>query len=126
MSIKKTIEVFTIEMREDGILHLHAKGDTIIDMQLYNVLISSVGEMTGGKKVPILSTADELTIPDEEVRKYMTRPEANPYCIANALIAPSLSQKLLSNIFISVMRPARPIRLFRNKEEAIAWLKTFL
>lgn len=122
----RRVEIFTIEMRDDGILHLHADGDHTIDMRLYKLLIRSIGEMTGGKKVPILSTADELTIPDEEVRKYMTSPDANPYCVANALIAPSLSQKILSNIFIRIMRPARPIRLFRNQEEALNWLKTFV
>jgi hypothetical protein len=126
MGTVKRVEIFTIEMRDDGILHLHADGDNTVDIKLYNILISSIGEMTGGKKVPILSTAGELTIPNEEVRKYMADPKANPYCLANALIAPSLAQKLFSNIFIQIMRPARPIRLFKNKEEAIAWLKTFL
>jgi hypothetical protein len=126
MSKKITAEVFTIEMRADGILHLHAEGDKTIDMRLYKVLISSIGELTGGKKVPILSTADELTLPNEEVKEYMVKPEANPFCIANALIAPSLSQKLISNVLIRIIRPARPIRLFRNKEDAIEWLKTFL
>jgi hypothetical protein len=120
------VEVFTIEMRADGILHLHADGDKVITMELYSILIDTIGEMTEGKKVPILSTADELTIPDEEVREFMIKPEANPYCVANALIAPSLAQKLLSNLFIRIMRPARPIRLFRNKQDAIEWLKGYL
>jgi hypothetical protein len=82
--------------------------------------------MTGGKKVPILSTADEYTMPDDEVKDRMLKPDANPYCIANALIAPSLSQKIMGNLFMRIMQPARPIKLCRNKEEAITWLKTFL
>jgi hypothetical protein len=122
----KRFEIFTIEMRDDGILHLHADGDQIIDMRLYEVLINGIAEMSGGKRVPILSTTDDLTLPDEEVKSYFMKPEANPYCLANALIAPSLPQKLLSNLFIRIMRPARPIKLFRTKEEAIVWLKTFL
>lgn len=126
MAGKITVEIFTLEMREDGILHMHATGDHTIDMRLYHLLIASIGEITGGKKVPILSTTDELTLPDDDVRAYMTKPEANPYCLANALIAPSIAQKLVSNLFIRIMQPARPIRLFRNKEEAITWLKTFL
>lgn len=121
----RRVEIFTIEMREDGILHLHADGDHTIDMRLYKLLISTIGEMTGGQKVPTLSTTDELTLPDDEVREYMTDPNANPFCTANALIAPSLAQKLLGNLFMRIMKPARPIRLFRTKEEAIHWLNTF-
>jgi hypothetical protein len=120
------VEVFTIEMRADGILHLHADGDKVITMELYRALIKTIGEMTGGRKVPILSTTDELTMPDDEVKELMVKPDANPYCTANALIAPSLPQKILSNLFIRILKPARPVRLFRNKEEAIEWLKGYL
>jgi hypothetical protein len=122
----KRFEIFTIEMRDDGILHMHADGDHTVDMRLYKVMIDGIGEMTGGKKVPILSTTDDLTMPDEEVKAYFMKPEANPYALATALIAPSLPQKLLSNLFIKIMKPTRPIKLFRNKEEAIIWLKNFL
>jgi hypothetical protein len=120
------VEVFTIEMREDGILHLHADADKIITMELYRKMIDTIGEITEGRKVPILSTTDELTIPDDEVREYMTKPEANPYCIANALVAPSLPQKILGNILIRILKPARPIKMFRNREDAIEWLRSYL
>jgi len=123
---KVRVEVFTIEMREDGILHLHADADKTITMKLYRKMIDTIGEITDGRKVPMLSTTDELTIPDDEVREYMIKPEANPYCVANALVAPSLAQKLIGNILIRIMKTARPIRLFRTREDAIEWLKSYL
>jgi hypothetical protein len=120
------IEVFTIEMRADGILHLHADGDKVITMELYRKMVNAIGEMTGGRKVPILCTTDELTMPDDEVKEFMVKPDANPYSSANALIAPSLPQKIFSNLFIRILKPARPVRMFRNREDAIEWLKSYL
>lgn len=125
MPVKK-FEIFTIDMRDDGILHMHADGDHVVDMRLFKVLMAGIAEMSGGKKVPILSTTDELTMPDEDVKEYFIKPEANPYCLVNALIAPSLPQKILSNLFINTMQPQLPVKLFKNKEDAIEWLKTFL
>lgn len=126
MPTKKNVEVFTIIMRDDGILHMHTEAEVIVDMRLYKILIEAIGEVSGGKKVPILSTAGELTIPDEEVRKYMSDPKANPYSLANALIGPSISQKLIGNFFVKLMEGERPVRLFNREEDAITWLKTFL
>lgn len=124
MSTIKKVEIFTLQMLPDGILRIHSEGDHIIDMRLYKVLIDAIGEMTEGKKVPILSITEELTVPDDEVRVYMANPDANPYCIANALIAPSLSQKIFVNFLMSITK--RKIRMFKKEEEGIAWLRTFL
>ena len=122
---KREVDVFTIEYRSDGLLHLHAKGDEI-KMAHYKAVVKSIGEMTGGKKVPVLCTANEFLIPDQDVRKYMTTPESNPYSLASALVIHSIAQKLIANFFVNVMKPARPIRMFTSKEEAVKWLKKFL
>jgi hypothetical protein len=121
-----TIEVFTIKMRDDGIVHMHVQGDQLIDMRLYKLLIEGIGEVSGGKKVPILSTADEEVLPDDDVKEYFTKPDSNPYSLANALIAPSLPQKLIGNLLLRLNKRGTPMKLFRNNDEAIAWLKTFL
>lgn len=124
MNTIKKVEIFTLQFRPDGILHIHADGDHVIDMKLYKTLVEAIGEMTEGRKVPIFSTTEELNVPDDEVRAYMVNPEANPYCLANALIAPSLSQKIFMNFLMSITK--RKIRMFKTEEDAVAWLKTFL
>ena len=126
MATVKKIEVFTIEMRDDGIVHMHAEGDQVINMRLYKLLIEGIGEVSGGKKVPILSTADEEVLPDDDVKEYFMKPDSNPYSLANALIAPSLPQKLIGNLLLRLNKRGTPMKLFREKDEAIAWLKTFL
>jgi hypothetical protein len=118
--------IFTVQLRNDGIIHIHADADKTIDLKMYKGLIEVLGKITEGKKVPILNTSGELTLPDDEVRTYMTRPDANPYSLATALVVPSLSQKLIYNFFIKIMKPARPVRLFVKKEDAINWLRGFL
>jgi hypothetical protein len=126
MGTVKKVEVFAIEMRDDGILHMHVEGDKVIDMNLYQLLIKTIGELSGGKKVPILSTADHQVLPDDDVKDYFMKPGSNPYALANAVIAPSLPQKLIGNLFIRMSKRGVPLKLFRDKDEAITWLRTFL
>lgn len=122
---KLKVDVFTVEYHSNGLLYIHANGEEIT-LTDYKALINSIGEMTGGEKVPILCTADEFVIPNEEVRKYMARPDSNPYSLATALITGSLAQKLVGNFFMNVLKPGRPIRMFISKEEAIKWLRSYL
>ena len=119
------LDIFDLNLRADGILHVHIYGEIPINIAQYKSLISKMGEVTSGKKVPILATADELQIPEEEVRKHMLSPDSNPYSLATALIAKSISQKLVGNFFQSVMKPRRPIKIFTNEQRAVEWLKEF-
>ena len=118
-------DIFDLNLREDGILHVHIYGEIPINISQYKSLIGKMGEVTSGGKVPILATADELQIPEEEVRKYMLSSDSNPYSLATALIAHSISQKLVGNFFQSVMKPRRPIKIFTNEQRAVEWLKEF-
>jgi hypothetical protein len=125
---KKTVtyEFFTISLREDGIIHIHGEAYKTIDMRTYRGLIAVLGEMTGGKKVPMLNTAGELTMPDDEVKAYMAQPDANPYSCATAFVMSSFTKKLVFNFFTAIKKPARPVKLFTDEQEAVMWLKSFI
>jgi hypothetical protein len=118
--------MFRLELQEDGMIHLHGSGENPISLEDFKGMVRTIGEMTEGKKVPILCTADELLIVDEETRKYMGEPESNPYSLASAFVVKSISQRLLSNFFIKVSKPGRAVKMFSTKDEAISWLKTYL
>ena len=123
---RKIFDVFVLELRSDGIMHLHARGEDAVNLSQYKEIIRTIGLITAGRKVPLLATADEFLVPDEEVRRYMASVESNPYSSASALIMRSLSQKIVANFFTNVLKPIRPIKFFTDKEKAISWLRTFL
>ncbi|MBI2270743.1 MAG: STAS/SEC14 domain-containing protein [Bacteroidetes bacterium] len=116
---------FTVSLRTDGLVHVHATGEEI-DLAGYKKLVEEMAKMTSWKKVPVLCTADEFFIPNEDVRKYLTKPESNPYSLATALVVSSISQKLVGNFFMTVMKPTRRIRIFTRKDDAIKWLRNYL
>ncbi len=118
-------EMFSFDYCDDGILYIHIEGDEF-NARHYKTLISKIGEITDGKKAPILCTADGPLYPDEETRKLMSAPDANPNALAVGAIAPSLTQKLVGNFVMKIVRPRRQIRIFTNREDAVIWLKSFL
>jgi len=128
VNIVRTLKsgVFTLEMGDDGVLRLHVSGDKEINLAGYQEMVKRIGEISDGKPVPVFASGDEFMIPDEDVRKLMTRSDSNPYSIASAILVKSISQRLIGNFFVKVMKPERPFRIFTNEEEALEWLKTFL
>ena len=58
----------------------------------------------------------------KEARQYLSV-EGSAYVIAGALLIDSVLNRTIGNIFLTVNKPAVPVRLFTSKEEAFKWLK---
>jgi hypothetical protein len=57
-----------------------------------------------------------------EARNYAAENSFKHFHIAYALLAKSLSVKLIANAFIQFHKPQVPCRIFNEEEEAIKWL----
>jgi hypothetical protein len=117
----------SVTFRPDGIIHTHFhKGQFTIDVDHVKQINAVCGELTNGKKVPMLIDGDQLTIPSEEARSFVAQKDSNPYSLAEAFLVGSLPQKLIANFFMRFNKPGRPTKMFTRKEEALVWLKGFL
>jgi hypothetical protein len=124
--MKRDLGYCSVTLRPDGIIHTHFYGEMEIDVDHVREINTVCGEMTQGKRVPMLIDGDQLTIPSEEARNYVAEKDSNPYSLAEAFIVKSLPQKLIANFFMRFNKPGRPTRMFTNVDEALNWLKGFL
>lgn len=126
--IKRQIEVPSalIQIREDGIMHIHIKVDLDFDMENSLEILDAKIEVSEGEKHPILYTGSKFVIPTNEVREYLASEKRNALTIAEAFLVKSLPQRLISNFYIKINKPARPTKMFTNKEKAMEWLITFI
>jgi hypothetical protein len=62
----------------------------------------------------------------KEARDYFASKEAIQYIKAAALLAPSFVTKMMGTFFLTFNRPAVPIRLFTDRQEAIKWLEKYV
>lgn len=75
--------------------------------------------VAGGERYPTLNYLPDHKVTDEAQIYYKNHP---PVAIASAMIARSMMQMLLGNIFIKVRRLAIPSKLFTNVDDAVVWL----
>lgn len=120
------VGMYTIKLREDGILHGHVSSGFKWSPKAHEDLLLAIERIVDKKKVPLLVTYDELVFPTPESSDYWSNPKtACPYLCAEAFILNSLPLKILGNFYLKFKKPSRPTKIFDNKEEAVGWLKTF-
>ena len=123
---EKVFDIFTLKLREDGILLIHLSGEKSLNLNQYICVIAFIGEMLKGRRVPMLITTDEFLLIDDEVRNLMLKKYSNPYSLGSAIITKSTAQKIIGNFFVNTQKPERLIKIFSNEEDALKWLKSLL
>lgn len=60
----------------------------------------------------------------KDIRDYFAKPENARINKANAFIVGSSLAKIVINLYLKFSKPSYPTKIFKDKKEAISWLKT--
>jgi hypothetical protein len=124
--LKQTrINEATVTLRKDGIVHVLFHRNVILDVALQMLLLNIYNEITGGKKHPFLFEALRGVKVTREAKENAVRIESEAPGSAYAIVADSLGYQLVANFYLVVKKPKNPYKVFRKKEEAVAWLKNY-
>jgi hypothetical protein len=115
-----------VELLPSGILHIHLKSGSYIELSDAVLIFEAMSKLGKGKKYPVLIDAGEFTSIDKEARTFAASAGANIYTMADAIAFLNLAQKLLAEFYLKNDKPVVPTKLFSHKSEALAWLKTFI
>lgn len=96
------------------------------DLDLVEFGIKIRREMTGNKKIVMLSDVRKLKYLSREGRQRLAAKDAGEGVIAVAIVINSKVQATLYNFFSFIYKEPSPAKLFTNKEDAIKWCKSFL
>ena len=115
-----------VSLRDDGIIHIHIKGGTEMQIGDAILIVNAMGEIGNKKKHPVLIDCEEFASVDKEAWMYAESEIGNIYTSADAIAYHSLAHKLLADFFVKHNKLEIPTRVFSENEPAIEWLKTFV
>lgn len=78
------------------------------------------------ERSPIYLTSASFTNQDKASREYNGSEEVTKHCSAIAMLSSSLSQRIMANFFIRIIKPKVPTRFFATEQESMEWLMGFL
>ncbi len=84
--------------------------------------VELVKEITNGKPTPLLIYLVNSPVPDKATRKFSTEKLPEVYSAMAMVSKPGLAQFIM-NLLFSIKKPPIPMKSFKNKLEAVSWLK---
>ncbi|MBK9190313.1 MAG: hypothetical protein IPM77_01815 [Crocinitomicaceae bacterium] len=123
MDYKTVISVFKLQGDRIEITINHNASFELDVVKEHFKQVYEVIKLPKSKTILDFRNTEFASIPKESM-EYMAKNEYTCDNTSIAIIVNGLSQKILSNFYLRIMRPKRKTRLFNKIEPAIAWLDT--
>jgi hypothetical protein len=109
----------------DGVLIGPYPENFLIDLPLAKQIVAERLAFVGDKSYPALIDTTEVAGITKEARDYFSSEEAVKGISIAAIVSKSLFTVFLANFLVGVnlKRTPIPMKVFRNREDAISWLK---
>lgn len=123
----KTFETgaFLMKIHDDLLIEFKIKRDvTLQAVDVWESRDMSVDHIPG-KKFLVLFEADDGADVSGDARRAGASEEYTRHVDALALYSQKLHEKIIGNLFLKINKPLVPTKFFDDRDEAIAWLKTF-
>lgn len=111
-----------VQLYSTGLIRIEMMGNEKIGLKESKEMNRAVGVLSKGKEALILMLADELASFDKEALNFSASDEGLQYSIAEAMVVKSITQRLTANLYLKIVRPKKPSKIFNSEKEAMKWL----
>lgn len=114
-----------IELRSDNIITFEPKdGHTTFTIPQLKIMLEILLDVSGGIPRPYFSDNKNLMSLGTAERVYINE-HMHRFTSAFAMTENSALTRFITYTFMQLNRPPFPVKMFKTKEEAILWLRTF-
>ena len=124
-SDKIIFENFSVRINEEDFYEIEVYNDMEFSFNELEELIKAQ-ETLGSKKLPVLVLCEEFASTDTAFVKHLAQNKNNPYSKADAFVISSMAQKIIANFYLKISSPERPTKFFKEKADAVIWLKQYV
>ncbi|MDF2436581.1 MAG: hypothetical protein K0Q95_957 [Bacteroidota bacterium] len=115
-------DISLIQLRDDGLVKVTMQDEAEVTLTESRKIFEHVRSFATKKELFVLVIGGKHGTVTKEAREFAGSDEASSTTIAEAVVTPSLSQKLLVNFLLRFYNPKRELKLFNTEEAAVSWL----
>lgn len=116
-------DLFTVQLRSDGIVHVHMKENAKVTVELQKFMEDAYNEVTKIKR-PFIISGDEFVSVTKEARQNADAMARRVPLMCSAIIVRNLAQKIIADYYYKFNKPPQPYKIFRTFDDGILWLKS--
>jgi hypothetical protein len=117
-----TTDVSKVQLRSDGIVKVIITEGADVDLTASRQIFENVRSFATKKELLVLVVGGMNGSVSKEAREFAGSDEASSVTIAEAVVTPSIPQKLFVNFLLRFYTPKRELQLFNSEEAALEWL----
>ncbi|MCE3278863.1 MAG: hypothetical protein K0S44_1054 [Bacteroidetes bacterium] len=117
-----TTDISKVQLRSDGVIKVIIKEGAEVDLAASRQIFQNVSSFAAKKELLVLVVGGMHGSVSKEARDFAGSDEASSVTIAEAVVTPSLPQKLFVNFLLRFYNPKRELKLFNTEEGALEWL----
>jgi hypothetical protein len=110
---------------DSGLLWHRLDGSLEITREDALEVVRCVRRLTGGRLVPAIVDIRSVAYAPHEARTAFAGSPEESSESATALIVQAGASSAMAKVFTSVTKPKRPVAVFEDEDEAVAWAMTF-
>ena len=115
------IDEVIVSLRKDGIVHVYIKPNVHIDIDAQMRMLAAYKKVTNIRR-PFVFEAGEFASVSKEARQNAPKLEEESLVLATAIVVKNLGQRILADYYYKFNRPKRPLKIFKNMDNAVDWL----
>ncbi len=116
------LEACTVTFVDEDIVHTHFRDHHLVSPEDVQKMFDAIRTERGKRKALLMVSVGENTTMSNEARAYASSPASSDYIAADAIIVRDFGHQLAANVFVRHHKPERPIRMFPDRDTAMAWL----
>jgi len=116
----------TIQLKSDGILYVKLFENIVLDVPLQLRMLEFYHDITSRQLTPFLFEGESGVTVTKEARDNAIHLEERSPCKAMAVVVTNIPAAIVANFYLRFNKPKRPYRVFKQREDAIDWLKKHL
>lgn len=117
------LEACTVAFLDGDIVHTHFKDHLTVQVDEVQAMFDLIERERGGSKALLMVSVGQGTTMTGEARAHASSELSCRYIAADAIIVRDFGHQLAANAFVRHNKPHRPIRMFPDQQDALAWLK---
>jgi hypothetical protein len=122
---KIDLHTCSIELDDTGIVELHIYAGEVIEPAKVREIFDAIHSRMPGARLLMVTAGDKATL-SQEARDLVSTAGITDRIVADAIVTEHYTHQMSANFFVRYNRPHRPTKLFRTREEARKWLRSFL
>lgn len=114
--------VGTMWIDDAGLLWHRLDTGAVVDLDHTPGIHAAIREVSRGRPVRAVVDISGVRFADRSARNAFAKPVDDLNEVATALVVDSPMSRAMGTLFLKLSRPARPVRLFLDADEAARWV----